>query len=118
MTEADILALTYTDFVHVWRAKKASTVAWDPEAPFVEVEGDIVYENLPAAVSYREGSSGGPTETVQPVHYMAKLFVRPEVKIEAGDVIRVEPGFRYYTAGEGVGYPSHNEIPLIRGTKA
>lgn len=81
---------------------------------------EVVYEDIPCAVSFTQGSKEDLTDTTQPIQYLAKLFARPEIEVKAGDIIFANVlGHEYeFKAGEGYPYQSHIEVPLIRNEDA
>jgi len=110
MTEADILEKTYFHTADILRPTAVK------ESIFDEFKDKLIYQGLKCAVSFTKGSQTGETDTVQSIEYVAILFARPEVHIEAGDKVIAEVhGQQYqFLCGEGARYPSHIEIPLIR----
>lgn len=113
--EADILAQTYYHTMTVERPMKIID-----ELGFNDYEMKLVYEDIACAVSFSTSSNEDLTRTVQNIDYIATLFARPEIKIEAGDIIKANVlGSIYeFRAGEGVIYQSHIEVPLIRKDRA
>lgn len=113
MTEADILAATYDDTVTVYRPvrERKST----GETVFKSgTEGERVYESIPCALSSKQGGKLMQSDSTASAEAEYKLFVRPEVDIRANDYLeirRMGKTFRMI-AGEGMPYPSHNELPL------
>jgi len=118
MTEADILAMTYTDTCTVYRSYKEVTP--DGETVFKkELEGEVVYSGIPCALS---SPSGGKLYHKMPViradtDYL--LFVRPEVDIQKTDTVEVlQKGHRILVeVGQGGYYSSHTQYPvkLLKG---
>ncbi|MDO5096505.1 MAG: hypothetical protein Q4D65_08080 [Peptostreptococcaceae bacterium] len=110
MNEADILATTYN---HTCTVIRPAPVA---NSHFDDFEMREIYQDVACAVSFTKGSFQGQSDTTQSIQYAAILFVRPEIQILAGDRItaRTEGIEIDFLAGEGMHYPSHNEIPLIR----
>ena len=110
MTEAEILASTYEHTADIQRPVMVA----DGNLDYFELQ--TVHANIPCAVSFRQGSTQGETETTQPIRYIATLFVMPNVEVLAGDkvVATIMGRQREFKAGEGVYYPSHAAIPLIR----
>lgn len=109
--EADILAQTY---YHTCTIKRPMPTK--DELGFDSFVFEDVYKNIECAVSFSQGSTSDITDTTQPIMYIATLFTRPEITIEAGDVVEADVfGDAYvFRAGEGVVYQSHRETPLIR----
>ena len=113
MTEADILALTYTDRCIVFRPVKQ--VLPSGETVFQEgLEGQVVYAETPCALSSPSGGKlkqGRPVARVETAYI---LFVRPEVDIQPGDTVVVYHERRRYEAVAGLGmyYPSGGQVPL------
>lgn len=114
MTEADILASTYTHKCDVIRRVEIKAGGWD------KYEDLTICADLACAVSFSSMPTGGETDTVQRIDYIASLFVRPEIDIQPGDRIKaVIEGQDYdFLANEPRRYPSHNQVPLIRGDLA
>lgn len=114
MKEADILAITYYHKATITRPQSKKDGVFDV------YEDEVVYEDLPCAVSFTKTTSPGPTDTVQPIQYSASLFVRPEINIQAGDEVEANVYGRIYhfIAGEGAVYPNHCEVPLLRRDQA
>ena len=119
MTEADILALTYDDTCTVYRPGKV--VLPSGESQFQKgLEGVVVYENIPCALSSPTGGKPTKTQTVVTADTDYRLFVRPEIDIQPGDTVRVirlgktNPKGKQTIALAGVAdqQPSHNNIPL------
>lgn len=113
MTEADILAATYSDLCSVYRPHKVKLPSG--ESTFVNgVEGKLVYMNVPCALS--SVAVGKPSKTKITVqaqgHYC--LFVRPEVDIVQGDTVVVSHlgKTEIMLAGVPDRQVSHNNIPL------
>jgi len=82
----------------------------------------IVAENVPCRLSYRAigVSVSYQTESVNRIEYETKLFVSPEVDVQAGDVIIVTKAgvTREYVASEPFVHPTHQEVILTRKEKA
>lgn len=112
--EADILAQTYYHTCTVKRPSKSRRKYLD------EFVYDEVYKDIACAVSFTQGSKGDLSDTTQEIQYDATLFARPEIDIEAGDIIEADVlGHPYvFRAGEGYWYQSHITVPLIRNEVA
>lgn len=113
MTEADILALTYSDVCTVYRPEKA--VLPSGESRFqTGLEGRVIYEGIPCALSSPSGGKLAKSQTVAKVDTDFSLFVRPEVDIQPGDTVAVTRLGRRTVgvAGEADRHPSHNNVPL------
>lgn len=113
MTEADILAATYTDTVTVYMPFKVSSS--NGETVFKKgKDGLKVHDNVPCALSSHSGGQVNRTESAAsaPVEY--SLFVRPEVEIAPDDFLEVTRlgKTEYYIAGVAERHISHNNIPL------
>lgn len=113
MTEADILAATYTDTVTVYRPFKTSSDTG--ETVFKKgKEGLKVYDNVPCALSSHSGGQVSRTESAAsaPVEY--SLFTRPEINTEPNDFLEVMRlgKTEYYIAGVAERHISHNNVPL------
>lgn len=115
MREADIIATTYYHKANVYRPGFT-----EEGSVFHTYENQEVITDLPCAVSFSGGSTQGESDTVQAVNYVATLFARPEVDIQAGDIIKADVyGTGYsFIAGQGVIYSSHIEVPLIKEEEA
>lgn len=109
--EADILAQTYYHTMTVERPVEILD-----ELGFDAFKMQEIYKDIACAISFNQGSNEDLSTTTQPIQYIATLFTRPEIKIEAGDIIKanVLGDFYQFRAGEGVIYQSHIEVPLIR----
>lgn len=109
--EADIIAETYYHTAKVFRPSPSVD-----ELGFDSFENELIYDDIPCAVSFASGSSENITDTTQAINYIAVLFARPDIEIRAGDWIVADVlGHKYeFRAGEGVVYQSHIEVPLIR----
>ena len=113
MTEADILAMTYDDSCTVYRPGKVTLPSG--ESVFRKgLEGRVVYEDIPCALSSPSGGKPTKGQTVVRVDTDYLLFVRPEVDIQPGDtVVAVRLGKRFVCgAGLPERHPSHNNVPL------
>ena len=83
MTEADILASTYTDTCTVYRPQKVEQPSG--ESVFKKgLEGQVVYEGIPCALSSPSGGKLNQSQTTARVDTDFSLFVRPEVDIQPG----------------------------------
>lgn len=111
MGEANILAQTY---YHTCTVKRP--IPSKDELGFDSFEFEEIYRDIECAVSFSQGSTSDITDTTQPIMYIATLFTRPEITIEAGDWIEsdVLDNSYEYRASEGAIYQSHRETPLIR----
>lgn len=114
MNEADILARTYYHKATIQRPTSERRGAFD-DYKMIEV-----YKDLPCAVSFTKGSETGSTDTVQSIEYVAELFCRPDIVIEAGDDVIADVYGQIYKfkTGECVRYVSHIAVPLIRSDRA
>lgn len=87
----------------------------------------VVYADQPCRISQTGLPKDGQTEAQNDVDYLAKLFVSPDIEIQAGDTITVQRGKvvagawtplgapRTYQAGEPFPpYPTHQEVGLHR----
>lgn len=113
MTEADILASTYTDTCTVYRPYKV--VQPSGESVFKKgLEGQAVYEGILCALSSPAGGKLNQGRATASVDTDFSLFVRPEVDIQPGDtVVAVRLGKRFVCgAGLPERHPSHNNVPL------
>lgn len=112
MTEADILAMTYTDTCTVYRPCKKELPSG--ESVFKNgLEGEVVYQDIPCSLS---SPSGGKLQRQKPVitsevDYI--LFVRPEIEIQKTDTVEVlQLGRKILVeVGRGGYYSSHNQYP-------
>lgn len=113
MTEADILASTYTDTCTVYRPHKV--VQSSGESVFKKrLEGQVVYEGIPCALSSPTGGKLKQSKTTASIDTDFSLFVRPEVDIQPGDTVAVVRLGRRFVCGAGLPerHPSHNNVPL------
>lgn len=113
MTEADILAMTYDDSCTVYRPGKVTLPSG--ESAFRKgLEGQVVYENIPCALSSPSGGKLAKTKTTAKVDTDFLLFVRPEVDIQSGDTVAVIHLGKQTVAMAGLAdrQPSHNNVPL------
>ena len=112
--EADILAQTYYHTATIKRSIHSTRNFLDE---YVE---QTVYEDIPCAISFTQGSNDDITDTTQPIRYIAKLFARPEIEVKEGDIVLADVlGHEYeFRAGEGYPYQSHIEVPLMRNEDA
>lgn len=113
MTEADILAMTYDDSCTVYRPGKVTLPSG--ESVFRKgLEGRVVYEDIPCALSSPSGGKLAKSQTVARVDTDYLLFVRPEVDIQPGDTVVVTRLGKQTVALAGLAdrQPSHNNIPL------
>ena len=113
MTEADILAMTYDDSCTVYRPGKVTLPSG--ESVFRKgLEGRVVYEDIPCALSSPSGGRPVKGRTVVRVDADYLLFVRPEVDIQPGDTVVVTRLGKQTVALAGLAdrQPSHNNIPL------
>lgn len=112
--EADILAQTY---YHRATVKRPTHMR---DGYFDDYTDEILYEDIPCAISFKGGSTTGESDTTQRIEYTSTFFGRPELRIEAGDIVIADIfGVEYtYLCGEGTIYQSHIEIPLIRSDEA
>ncbi|MDO4314647.1 MAG: hypothetical protein Q4C45_02640 [Oscillospiraceae bacterium] len=113
MTEADILATTYTDTCTVYRPYKAELPSG--ESRFLKgLDGDRVYEDIPCALSTPSGGKLAQSKSTARVDTDYLLFVRPEVDIQPGDTVLVTRLGKQTEAVAGLAerHPSHNNVPL------
>ncbi len=113
MTEADILAMTYDDSCTVYRPDKVTLPSG--ESVFRKgLEGRVVYEDIPCALSSPSGGRLSRTQTTAKVDTDFQLFVRPEVDIQPGDTVAATRLGKLTVAVAGLAdrQPSHNNIPL------
>ena len=88
MNEADLLATTYNDTCTVYRPGKV--VLPSGESVFKKgLEGQVVYENIPCALSSPTGGKLAKGQATAKVDTDFLLFVRPEVDTQAGDTVLV-----------------------------
>lgn len=114
MTEADILAKTYTDTCSVYRPTKKRLPSG--ESVFADgLEGERVYTDIPCALSSPSGGKLQRSSTVADTATDYALFVRPDVDILPGDLVIVRRCGQTTAAlaGQPSRHPSHNNIPLM-----
>lgn len=112
MTEADILATTYSDSCTVYRPFK--TVLDSGETVFKSgLEGRAVYENIPCSLARPTTATPRHEKPLVAAGVDYVLFVRPEIEIQQSDTVVVTQLGREITVftGRAAWYPSHNEIP-------
>lgn len=115
MTEADILEYTYIHTCTIYGPREGKDdKGWDIFTDEVE------YSDIPCAVSFNSLPSSGATDTVQHVDFVAKLFVRPEIDVRAGDTVVANVHGTEYTflANRPAIYVSHLEVPLMMSEMA
>ena len=113
MTEADILASTYTDACTVYRPQKVEQPSG--ESVFKKgLEGQVVYKGIPCALSSPSGGKLNQSQTTASLDTDFLLFVRPEVDIQPGDTVKVVRLGKEFICGAGLAerHPSHNNVPL------
>ncbi|MED0732848.1 ABC transporter ATP-binding protein [Aneurinibacillus aneurinilyticus] len=72
---------------------------------------------VPCRLSVSVSRNTNQTDSTNDIVYDSLILCRPEVDVQAGDIITVvlENGWvREFTAGEPFPYPSHLEIPVTR----
>lgn len=113
MTEADILAMTYTDTCTVYRPGKV-TLPSGESVFHTGLEGQQVYEGIPCALSSPSGGKLAQGQTTASIDTDFLLFVRPEVDIQPGDTVLVTRLGKQTEAVAGLPdrQPSHNNVPL------
>lgn len=87
----------------------------DPVSKVTGPQRALVFENEPCALSQTALSSSSKTGTDNTVSFNAKLFISPDVTIEAGSEIYVEQnGMRgtFKRVGKPFRYTTHQEISL------
>lgn len=111
MTEAEILATTYSDTCHVFRKEEG-----EDEDGRIEYVEKLIYADEKCALS-KGGSSQNNTEveSTTTIDYDLVLFVMPDCHIKVNDKVIIKE--REYVAGEGFEYVSHCEVPLRRNTE-
>lgn len=112
--EAEILESTYDDTMTVYRPFK-DTLPETGESVFLSgLDGRIIYENKPCALSSAGGGKASKNNETVKVESDYKLFYRPELNIEKNDTIEVlHKGLVYIlTAGKDIRLGSHNELPV------
>lgn len=113
-TMRKILESTYTGRMTVYHFEDVELLTGETRQEKV-----IVLENIPCALSQSqlkpvkiaESNSHSQKE------YLAKLFLAPDIKLEAGSEITVlQDGMNYHFkySGESFVYPTHQEIMIAR----
>lgn len=113
MSEADILAMTYTDTCTVYRAYKERLPSG--ETAFQKgLNGRRIYESIPCALSSPSGGKLQQSPSTATAAAGWLLFVRPEIEIEPNDTVEILTLGRifYMAAGLAQRYVSHNCVPL------
>lgn len=119
MTEADLLATTYTDTCTVYRPEKQELPSGETVFK-TGLEGQVVYENIPCSLAR---PTGGKLQRQRPVinaEVDYTLFTRPEIEILQTDTVAVEQLGKtvLVEVGRSSRYSSHTEYPanLVKGT--
>lgn len=110
MTEADILSSTYEDTCTIYRTLK--TILKTGETVFEEM---ALYHDMICSLSFASGGKIEQSKSTAITKTEYKLFVRPEVDIQANDTIIITRLSKKIVciAGLSHDYISHKEIPLI-----
>lgn len=113
MSEADILATTYTDLCTVYRPEMTALPTGESKH-LQGLDGEKVYTAIPCALSSPTGGKLQHTKQAPQVAVDYRLFVRPTVDIRPKDTVVVTRlGQRLQCeAGLADRYPSHNNVPL------
>lgn len=75
----------------------------------------VSHTNLPCRLSYSSDSSAKQSDTVTNVAQVIKLFIAPEITIDAGSKIQVTQNGvtkSYVASGEPLIYTNHQEVVL------
>lgn len=113
MTEADILARTYTDLCSIYRptSKKLPT---GETVQLRGLAGDRVASCVPCALAKHGGGKlqRSPSTASAPTEYV--VFFRPEVDVRAGDLLVITHlgHTAAYDAGEADRHMSHTAVPV------
>ncbi|MEG2929443.1 MAG: hypothetical protein RR846_07810 [Oscillospiraceae bacterium] len=109
MNEADIIATTYSDKCDIIRPTKSEV---NNKTVFIEV---ALAHSIPCSLSQSGTAEVNQSPSFATATGQYKLFVRPDVDIQANDIIIVSQGVgvkhRLY-AGKPARYLSHLEVPL------
>lgn len=120
MTEAEILAMTYHDKCTVYRPFKYISEETGETAFLEGLNGQIVYDEIPCALSTPSGSKPNRSSGVIITNTDYKLFYAPDIDIQAGDTLLIEHLDRHYVvlAGKPDLYESHNQLNIKEDTIA
>lgn len=84
-------------------------------------EDKVIVENEPCALSHERNSEAKQSEISAEAGYVGRLFISPELVIEAGSKIMVEQCGRVYqleASSIAAVYPTHQEINIRQEVKA
>ena len=98
---------TYDATCNIYIMKKTKEKGITKQEPF------LIAENVKCALSQRQLSASNQTRSVSYVDYEHKLFLPPNINVEAGGNIEVTRfGRTYYfkSVGEPFIYDSHQEV--------
>lgn len=102
---------TYEGICTVYQYKSVK----DPVTKLTREEEIAIIENQPCKLSFEKLNAAVQTETAAAVAQGLKLFLAPELRIEAGSKIAVTQNGvtgEYIASGEPAVYPTHQEIML------
>lgn len=116
MSPADILATRYTHRMDI-----RGWVEYEKPNGATDHREDTKATAVPCRLSVSVSRNTNQTDSTNDIVYDSLILCRPEVDVQAGDIITVvlENGWiREFTAGEPFPYSSHLEIPVTRKEKA
>ena len=116
-TMRKILESTYKGKAAIYRFETVKLVTGESRQ-----EKIIAFEAIPCALSQSQlkpaTTAAGNSHSQK--EYVAKLFLAPEIPIEAGSEIAVEQdgmNYLFKYSGESFIYPTHQEIVLVRNAE-
>ena len=90
----------------------------DPVTKITSFQDVVVCEDEPCRLSYSTLSRSDKTDTISNVNQVVKLFLRPELVVDAGSKITVTQNGRttkYVASGQPAVHTNHQEILLGLG---
>ncbi len=90
----------------------------DPVTKITSFKDVVLCEDEPCRLSYSTISRSSDTDTITNVNQVVKLFLRPELVVDAGSKITVTQNGRttnYVASGQSAVYTNHQEILLGLG---
>lgn len=104
---------------------KCNVTCYGPvKDPITKITGEGTinkYDDKPCRVAKQTLGKNKQTDTTNEITYEVKLIIAPELVINQGDEIEVTNALgtkKKYTAGEGFGYHTHQEVILNKEGKA
>lgn len=110
------LELTYDGVMTVTGSKK-ETVGSET----IVTHNAVLYADQPCALSFSGTPDGSQGEDAGEINYRATIFCAPELVIPAGSRITVTQYGKTYVmvySGEGITYPTHQQLSVTRKERA